>query len=402
MMGATKKFITMTPIRSGLSHAFRPLYLAALWCALCAGLAGAADNPTKAAAAAPAHHRGATFQNNYLEFEPKGLPEVVRWKWRAQKDGLPLPPAQPTPTVDADRGFINANAKAGRAMEPAVTWIGHATVLAQLGGLNVLTDPMFSDRASPVSWLGPQRAQPPALGLAQLPRIDVVVVSHNHHDHCDEASLKALNAQPGGPPLFIVPLRLKAWLAGIGVNNVVELDWWQSHKVGDVDVVFTPVQHASGRNIFDQMKTLWGGYALFAPEAHLFFAGDTGYSKDFQDIRQRFAARQAAGGFDVALIPIGGYEPRWYMGEQQLDPEEAVRVHRDLGARKSIGVRWGTFSLSDESLDAPPSALAQARKLLEVPEGDFFLLAIGETRKIPRRLTANPAVPAAVLPTPKP
>lgn len=392
----------MPPIRSALYRLFRSPYFAPLWCALCASLAWAADNPSKTSTAAPPHHRGATFQNNYLEFEPKGLPEVVRWKWRAQKDGLPLPPAQPVPAVDADLAFISANAKAGHAMEPAVTWIGHATVLAQLGGLNVLTDPMFSERASPVSWLGPQRVQPPGLGLAQLPRIDVVVVSHNHHDHCDEASLKALNAQAGGPPLFIVPLRLKAWLANIGVTKVVELDWWQSHKVGDVEVVLTPVQHASGRSIFDRMKTLWGGYAMFAPEAHVFFAGDTGYSKDFQDIRQRFAARQASGGFDVALLPIGGYEPGWYMREQQLDPEEAVRVHRDLGAKKSIGVRWGTFSLSDESLDAPPSALAQARKLLEVPEGDFFLLAIGETRKIVRRIAVAPAAPAAGLPTPKP
>ena len=356
----------------------------------------AAPEPVKAAPA-PAHHRGESFQNNYLEFAPRGLFELMQWQWRAHRNGLPLPPSQPTATVAPNLPYITRNASAGRAMEPAVTWIGHATVLAQLGGLNMLTDPMFSERASPVSWLGPQRAQPPGLSLQQLPHIDLVVISHNHYDHCDEPSLRALNQQSGGPPLFVVPLRMKAWLATLGIQHVVELDWWQSHLVGDVEVVLTPVQHWSGRSLADRMRSLWGGYAVFAPETHLFFAGDTGYSKDFKDVRERFASRQKDGGFDIALIPVGAYEPRWFMEEQHVNPEESVRMHADLGAKRSLGIHWGTFSLTDESLDTPPLALAQARKQQNLPDADFFVLAIGETRSLPRR---GAAMAAACAPTP--
>ena len=145
------------------------------------------------------------YQNNYTEFQPKGLPLLLRWKLEAMRQGLPRPPQAPIPTVEADLAFIQANARAGQAMVPAITWIGHATVLAQLGGLNVLTDPIFSERASPLSYLGPKRAQPPGVALADLPHIDVVLISHNHYDHLDEASVRALNAQPGGPPVFVVP-----------------------------------------------------------------------------------------------------------------------------------------------------------------------------------------------------
>ncbi len=354
----------------------------ALWAACT--LAGAGPD-TATTSPEKAHHRDGGFQNNYLDFTPKGLLDLLRWRWQAGREGLPRAPRAPTPTVDADLRFITANALAGAAMQPAVTWIGHATVLAQLGGINLLTDPMFSERASPLPWLGPQRAQPPGVALAALPHIDVVVISHNHYDHCDAPSLRALNAQPGGPPLFVVPLGLKAWLAEINITNVVELDWWQSHQKGALEIVLTPVQHWSGRGLADRMATLWGGYAVFAPDLHLFFAGDTGYSKDFSDIRACFSERQKDAGFDIALIPVGGYEPRWFMAQQHVNPEEAVRMHLDLRARRSLGVHWGTFELTDDALDQAPLALAQARNSLRVPDGDFFVLAIGETRKLPRR-----------------
>ncbi len=349
-----------------------------------AGCASAGPEP-----AAPPHHRGERFQNNYLDLAPRGLAELLSWRWQAARAGLPKPPQAPTPQVAPDLAFIGNNAQAGAAMQPAVTWIGHATALLQLGGLNVLTDPIFSERASPVSFAGPRRAQPPGLALAELPRIDLVVVSHNHYDHCDAASLKALHAQAGGPPLFIVPLRLKAWLAEIGVHHVVELDWWQGHRVGAVEVVLTPVQHWSARGLADRLATLWGGYAFFAPDFQAFFAGDTGYSKDFADIRERFAARQGDAGFDLALIPVGAYEPRWFMTEQHVNPEESVRIHRDLKARRSLGIHWGTFELTDESLDEPPRALARAREAAGVTEGEFGLTAIGQTLRLPRRGNAQ-------------
>ena len=185
---------------------------------------------------------------------------------------------------------MRANAAAGAAMVPAVTWIGHASTLVQVGGANVLTDPIFSERASPLSFAGPKRALAPGIALADLPHIDAVLVSHNHYDHLDAPSVKALAAQAGGSPLFIVPLGLKAWLADAGIANAVELDWWQSTRVGALEIVLTPVQHWSGRSLTDRMKTLWGGYAIFAPDFQVFFAGDTAYSKDFADIHARFAA----------------------------------------------------------------------------------------------------------------
>ena len=345
----------------------------------------ASDRPRRAVATAG-------FQNNYLAFEPKGLGALLRWRIEAAREGLPRPPASATPTRTPDLAFINANASAKAAMQPAVTWIGHATVLAQLGGINVLTDPHFSQRASPVSFMGPKRQVDPGIALAALPRIDVVLISHNHYDHLDDASVRGLNAQAGGPPLFIVPLGLKAWFAELEIVSVVELDWWQSHTVagpaGPVELVLTPVQHWSGRGLTDRMQTLWGGFAEFAPDLHLYFTGDTAYSKDFADIRERFPARQrpeAGAGFDLALIAIGAYEPRWFMATQHIDPDEAVHIHLDLGAKRSMGVHWGTFELTDESLDEPPRRLAQARRDKGLAEAAFFVTVIGETRQLERR-----------------
>ena len=361
----------------------RPLLVAAL--ALFASAEALAADPS-----AKTHHRPNGFQNNYLDFEPKGLAALLKWQFDSFRSGLPKPAATPTPRVEPDLALIHANANAGTAMTPTLTWVGHATVLAQLGGLNLITDPVFSERVSPLSFIGPKRHVPPGLTLAQLPRIDVVLISHNHYDHLDDASVRALAAQKGGSPLFVVPLGIKAWLAERDITHVVELDWWQSHPVssptGAIDVVLTPVQHWSGRGLNDRLATLWGGYAVFAPDQHLFFSGDTGYSKDFSDIREHFAPRQhEGGGFDIALIAVGAYEPRWFMASQHVNPAEAVQIHLDLGAKRSVGVHWGTFELTDESLDAPPLALAQARAAKGLADDRFFVMAVGETRRLPRR-----------------
>jgi N-acyl-phosphatidylethanolamine-hydrolysing phospholipase D len=355
--------------------------LAAGGVALWAQLAACAGPPPATTQPGPErpHHRAHGFQNNHIDFTPKGLTTLLKWRALALRDGLPPPPAKPTPVVAPDLGFISANARAGAAMQPAVTWIGHATVLAQLGGLNVLTDPIFSERASPLAFIGPKRAQPPGLTLAQLPHIDVVVISHNHYDHLDAASVKALAQQSGGSPLFLVPLGNKLWMSEQGIERVVEMDWWQRERVGAVEIVFTPVQHWSGRHLNDRMRTLWGGFAVLAPELRLFHAGDTGYSPDFAEIGARL------GDFDLALIPVGAYEPRWFMREQHVNPPEAVAMHRDLRARRSLGMHWGTFALTDESLDEPPLKLAEARRAAGIGEDEFFLLAIGQTRTLARR-----------------
>jgi N-acyl-phosphatidylethanolamine-hydrolysing phospholipase D len=225
--------------------------------------------------------------------------------------------------------------------------------------------------------------------LLELPRIDLVLVSHNHYDHLDAASIKHLNQQDGGPPVFIVPLGVKSWLTHRGVVDAVELDWWDRHAVaapsGPVEIVLCPAQHWSARGIKDRRLTLWGGFALLAPDCHLFFAGDTAYSRDFVDIRKHLAEGQRDGGFDLAILPIGAYEPRWFMSDQHVNVHEAVKIHCDLGAKRSLGMHWGTFQLTDEALDTPPLKLVEERRAAGLQDDDFFVLAVGETRRLPPR-----------------
>jgi L-ascorbate metabolism protein UlaG (beta-lactamase superfamily) len=258
--------------------------------------------------------------------------------------------------------------------------VGHATVLLRVGGLSVLTDPQFSERASPLTIAGPKRVVPPVPALHELPHIDVVVVSHNHYDHLDLHSVGRLADQPGGSPRFFVPLGLKDWFSRRGIHEVEELDWWESRKHKGLEIHFVPVQHWSKRTLSDENQTLWGGWVLRHPELSFFFAGDTGYSRDFADIRARF------GGFDLAAIPIGAYEPRWFMKIMHLDPAEAVQVHKDVNARQSLAIHWGTFdNLTDESLHEPPQRLAEERRMAGLAEPDFFVLKHGETRSLSRR-----------------
>lgn len=335
------------------------------------------------------HHGPDGFRNTGGDFTPRSLGEVLRWKFNAARQGLPPPPSAPIPRVAPELDFLHGNARAGAAMQPSATWVGHATVLVQMAGLTVLTDPIFSERASPLRFAGPKRHQPPGVALHELPRVDLVLASHNHYDHLDDFSLRQLHLQAGGPPLYVVPLGLKPWLAQRGIHHAVELDWWETQRVpspsGEVEVMLVPAQHWSARGLDDRLLTLWGGFAVLAPDFHLFYSGDTGYSRDFTDIRARLAGRQREGGFDLALLPIGAYEPRWFMSNQHVNVEEAVRIHGDLGARRSLGVHWGTFELTDEALDEPPRKLVEQRREAGLAEEEFFVLAIGETRRLPRR-----------------
>lgn len=345
------------------------------------------------------HHTDSGFRNPVEGTQPRSLGDLLRWRWDATLNNLPPRPQTPTPTVEADLPRIQAyqrsapDSNAGRSVSgPAVTWIGHATTLVQAGGLNVLTDPVFSERASPVQFFGPKRAQAPGVKLDDLPPIDVVVISHNHYDHLDRDSIVGLAAkarQEGNTTLFLVPLGHKLWFENLGVTQVVELDWWQKHTVRGVDFYLTPSQHWSARGVFDHAKALWGSWSVFGADLHWYFAGDTGYSGDFVSTRARFADRQTpalGGGFDLALIPLGAYEPRWFMRMHHINPEEAVRVHQDVRAKFSIGVHWGTFALSDEALDQPPKDFLTARAAQGLTDAEFSLLKIGETRSLPVRV----------------
>ena len=365
-------------------------------CSLSAGLVmavalgvSACAQPQRTQAAAP-HHNEHGFRNLHVDQVTQGFGAFLRWRWEAWRHNLPPPPRVPTPVQAPDLGLLNAYGRTPQS-PPSVTWIGHASALVQAGGLQVLTDPIFSQRASPFSWLGPKRAQPPGLALQDLPPIDAVLVSHNHYDHLDRDSLVALHqrsVETGHTTAFLVPLGLKALLTEWGIAGVQELDWWESAQVGGTQFYLSPVQHWSARGLFDRNQTLWGGWAVLAPDLHWYYAGDTGYSPDFAMIRQRFANQQApaaGGGFDLALLPIGAYEPRWFMHGQHIDPAQAVQVHQDLGAKRSLGVHWGTFELTDEPLDQAPRDMQAAREAAGLDAQAFFVLAIGETRVLEPR-----------------
>lgn len=327
--------------------------------------------------AARAHHTQSGFRNNYLPEGIAGGSRFLEWQWERIRDAVPKPPANAYrfPMAEPDLPWLTTNRS-----QASATWIGHATVLVQVNGVNVLTDPIFSERASPVSFAGPQRKVVPGLGLAQLPHVDVVLISHNHYDHLDRDSVRALNSQAGGPPLFLVPLGLKSWMAALGITNVRELDWWSQTSVPGLDLHLVPVQHWSARGIHDRFDTLWGGWMVRTPASapkpfSFFFAGDTGYSKDFADIGAKF------GNVDLALLPIGAYAPRWFMRGQHIDPAEAIKIHRDLKASHSIAIHWGTFELTDEALDEPPALLAREMQQAGMPVKDFSVLRHGETRR---------------------
>jgi len=257
--------------------------------------------------------------------------------------------------------------------EMAATFIGHATFLLQLPGLTVLTDPLFSRRTSPWQWSGPRRVRPPALSLAELPPVDLVLLSHNHYDHLDLPALRWLARERR--PVIVTTLGNRAWLEARGVDRVVELDWWQAQDLPGVRVTLTPAQHFAARWPWDRNRTLWGGLWLESAGRRIFFAGDTGYASHFAEIRRRLGAP------DLALLPIGAYEPRWFMRAVHMNPEEAVRAHLDLGARRTLGMHFGTVQLTNEGIDAPLRDLAAARPALGVAEADFSTLAFGETRR---------------------
>jgi N-acyl-phosphatidylethanolamine-hydrolysing phospholipase D len=317
-------------------------------------------------------HRRARFQNPWVANAVPAFGSLMKWLL-VHRTTRPRP-KDPDPSVfrRAQPAFATPRADPSRL---TATWVGHSTVLLQLGGLNILTDPMWSARASPVSFAGPHRWVLPAVSFDALPPIDVVVQSHNHYDHLDDWTVRAL-ARAHPHAAWFVPLGLASFVEQRGARAVTELDWWQSAEHGGVRLTCTPAQHFSGRTLRDRGETLWCGWAFAAVGGggrRVFFAGDTGFHPEFGTIADR------CGPFDLALLPIGAYEPRWFMRYLHMNPEEAVAACQALRAPAMVPIHWGTFKLTDEAMDEPPVRARAAWASAGLPEAGFRQLAHGET-----------------------
>jgi L-ascorbate metabolism protein UlaG (beta-lactamase superfamily) len=303
------------------------------------------------------HCDGTRFFNPPPEAPKRRRADLLRWRLQGNRAAWPdwvVDPVYPPPPAAVLPG------------QAAITFIGHSSFLIHLAGLTLLTDPIFSDRCSPVGWAGPKRHRAPGLALAALPPIDFLLVSHNHYDHMDLPSLRALYA--GGVRTIVTSLGNAGFLARAGLRGAQELDWWDATRIGDATITATPARHFAARTPFDTNRTLWAGFMIEHGGVRILFAGDSGSGPHFLSIRERLGAPH------VALLPIGAYEPRWFMQPVHMNPAEAVAAHDALGSARSIGMHFGTFQLTDEAIDAPLHALAAAR-------GDrrFETLGFGET-----------------------
>ena len=255
-----------------------------------------------------------------------------------------------------------------------VTFIGHSTFLIQTATGSILTDPMYSQRAGPLNVFGPRRVRQPAVRFEDLPPVATVLLSHNHYDHCDLPTLRRLARR--FDPLVVTPLGNGRLVRSAGITRVEELDWWQIARSSTVPITLTPAHHFSARGILDRNRALWGGFLLGLPGAGIFFAGDTAYAPHFPEIRERL------GPVDLALLPIGAYEPRWFMRSVHMDPAEAVQAHIDLAASQSIGMHFGTFQLTSEGIDEPIRALEQARQARALPPSRFRTIDFGQSVRV--------------------
>ena len=314
------------------------------------------------------HFNGERFYNSQ-DGMPGGAASLAKWlanrepgAWRKWIDAAP----GPAPPERVNGGKIRA------------TFIGHSTVLVQMDGVNILCDPIWSKRASPVSWIGPRRHRAPGIRFEHLPSIDLVLQSHDHYDHLDVPTLRRIAEQ--WRPGYGVPLGVARRLTSRAIaedEQIRELDWWQSAEaLNELRITAVPARHFSGRGLRDRNLTLWCGYVIEGPSGTVYFAGDTGYGSHFRQIAERFPRIR------LAFLPIGAYRPQWFMGPVHISPEDAVRAHEEVGAATSVAIHFGTFHLADDGQDEPSIELQRALDARKVAHR-FWVLDAGEGRDIP-------------------
>jgi L-ascorbate metabolism protein UlaG (beta-lactamase superfamily) len=308
------------------------------------------------------HFDGERFYNKE---SGQSFGDHVKWYWEMETVKWPEwieDPPQLLPVAEVGKGELRA------------TFINQSCVLIQMDKINVLTDPFWSERAGPTSWLGAKRIRAPGVRLQDLPYIDLILISHDHYDHLDLPTLKILIAKHN--PTILVGLGVKARLSDLKQARIIELDWWNKYRYSDdLQITFVPARHSSGRELFDGDKTLWGGYVLEGPHGRVLFFGDTGFGGFLEGIRNPFED------FRLAILPIGSYEPYWFMGSEHMNPEAAVHLHKMLNVHTSMGIHFGTVAEHpQQTVDAHETDLAAALQKHNVPASEFLLLGFGEGR----------------------
>jgi N-acyl-phosphatidylethanolamine-hydrolysing phospholipase D len=328
----------------------------------------------------PAHHRpGGGFRNPWPGAQMHGFLDFLKWSLIERRRNPRRPDPDPGVFTRAAPSYVVPRAAPDLF---TITWIGHTSFLIQIGGLNVLTDPIWSERASPVQFAGPRRWVPPAVDFDALPPIDAVILSHDHYDHLDSSSVSRL-AERYPATTWYAPLGVGAFLRRRGARDVIQSDWWDESTLGDLRLTCLPAQHFSGRTLGKRNTTLWCGWALRTRDHSVFFAGDTALHPDFTSIGTR------CGPFDVAILPIGAYEPRWFMGSVHMHPEDCISAVDQLetgqnGATLVVAAaHWGTFKLTDEPMDEPPARMRERWRAARRNNEDLWIMRHGETRSMP-------------------
>jgi N-acyl-phosphatidylethanolamine-hydrolysing phospholipase D len=324
------------------------------------------------------HHTADGYRNMYIEDSEKSFFDFLKMRFLGEEEWADHAKyANDVPIQDVELTKIKAPGE-----DLQLTWLGHAMFLIQYKGLNILTDPIFTDRASPIPFAGPKRYVRHAMDYAELPEIDLVLISHNHYDHLDTDTLEQLSEKSltqTKPIRFYVPLGLIPILSDSGVQeqDIQEMDWWDTSETADYKIHALPTQHWSARGTSDRRETLWASWAVEIQGRKLWFAGDTGYNNvQFKQIGKYL------GKADLAIIPIGAYEPRWFMQQYHVNPGEAINIHQDINSDYSIGMHWGTFPLTAEMPMAPVIELEQQRAKKGVSAQEFDTMAIGESRSV--------------------